>query len=491
LPKGFLTVNELKTIPIDIKYRFYQVPADHKCSVEKLQHCLLVVKSDKENGAILFDPQDGLERFQKAMSAIEAFLGSNLASCSVKFVCTDTLQSHLLSLLSSLDLPIEPVIIKNGSRVLAEPGRARIMVLPEDIIASVKEDTPKKVRVVLVDDSATIRHMLKTLLKGDEQIEVVGEADRPSVAANVIRELKPDVVTLDMNMPEKNGAEFVEEMMPSHPVPFVLVTAIGINEGDLVLRALSAGAVDYIQKPSMDEVESMRTLLLEKIKTAATAKILPRRQRVQQGQPSGKNKGKLQVPRYSANLIAIGASTGGTEAICELLVEMPKDSPPIVITQHIPPMFSTAFANRLNAICKIEVREAEDGDMIRPGLALVAPGDKHMQVVKSKKGLCVVLNQMEKVSGHRPSVDVLFRSVVDSGAQHVWGFLLTGMGKDGAEGLKALKNMGHWTAAQDEHSSVVYGMPRVAAEIGATCAIMNLHDLQNLLMNAGNVKKAG
>ena len=479
-----------QNIDMDTSYRFYQVAETQHCVVSALRQCLLIVKNSKANGAMLFDPLDGTERFTKAVNAIETFLGESLGNCSVKLACPEHLHSQLVQLLKTGKLALTPVVVKSGAKVLAEPGRARLMVLPDDIVKVTVDETTKKIRVVIVDDSATIRHMLKTLLKGDDQIEVVGEADRPSVAATVIRDLKPDVVTLDMNMPEKNGAEFVEEMMPSFPVPFVLVTAIGINEGDLVLRALTAGAVEYIQKPSLGEVDTMRPILLEKIKTASIAKLKPQRQRYATKGSDSKSSCQGQMPRYSPTLIAIGASTGGTEAITELLSEIPADSPPIIITQHIPPMFSTAFANRLNTICKIEVREAQDGDIIKQGLALVAPGDKHMRIVKSNKGLCVALNQLEKVSGHRPSVDVLFHSVNDAGIQNVWGILLTGMGKDGAEGLKSLKTSGHWTTAQDEQSSVVYGMPRVAAEIGGTCAILSLTEIQNLLMNANNVRKA-
>ncbi len=475
-----------QNIDINTSYRLYQAAGDQRCVVPALFHCLLVVKGDKANGALLFDPGDGVDRFAKVVNAVETGLGVKLNSSNLKLACPENMHSQLVQLLAVSNINVIPVVVKAGARVLTEPGKTRMMVLPADLVKIVLSDRPRKIRVVIVDDSSTIRHMLKTLLIGDEQIEVVGEADRPSVAATIIRELKPDVVTLDMNMPEKNGAEFVEEMMPSFPIPFVLVTAIGINEGDLVLRALTAGAVEYIQKPSMGEINSMRPILIEKIKTASIAKLKPSRQRQHKNAP-------LQglLPSYSPHLIAIGASTGGTEAIREILTEMPANSPPIVITQHIPPMFSTAFANRLNSICNIEVKEAQDGDLVTPGKALVAPGDMHMRIVQSNKGLCIVLNQLEKVSGHRPSVDVMFRSLNEAGIPKIWGFLLTGMGKDGAEGLKILKNAGHWTAAQDEHSSVVYGMPRVAAEIGGTCAVMNLIEIQNLLMNANNVKKAG
>ena len=483
------------SIPVNIDadtcYRFYQTEQNQLCCVSSLRYCLLIIESEKASGAFLFNPLDGMERFLKAINSIETFLGEKLVNDRVRITCPDNLFTELKQILAESKIGFKTVVVRLGAKVQAEPGKSRIMVLPDDIIKMVEKEQPQKTRVVIVDDSATIRHMLKTLLKGHDQIEVIGEADRPSVAAVVIRDLKPDVVTLDMNMPEKNGAEFVEDMMKTYPVPFVLVTAIGINEGDLVLRALTAGAVDYIQKPSMADIEHLRPILIEKVRTAAAAKLKPHRQTTQGSKGSFIDVAQEKMPRYRPNLIAIGASTGGTEAIRELLTDLPSDSPPIVITQHIPPMFSTAFANRLNTICKIEVREAEDGDLVKSGLALVAPGDKHMRIVQSPNGLRVVLNQLEKVSGHRPSVDVLFRSVNDSGVQHVWGFLLTGMGKDGAEGLKDLKMAGHWTAAQDEHTSVVYGMPRVAAEIGGTCAVMSLGDIQNLLVNVGNIRKAG
>lgn len=471
-----------KPIPLSVRYRFYQTDKGQMAFAQSLEGTLLAITHEQKSGAVLLSPDDGLDRFKRAIAALELFIGSPLTSCGLKVATTSDQEAQMRALLASAGWILDPTIVPRGTPIYCEPAAGRMMVLARSNPES------KKIRVVIVDDSKTIRQMLTSMLSRSSDIEVVGEADRPSVAKQVIEHLKPDVVTLDMNMPEMSGTEFVEATMPYHPVPFVLVTAIGLNEGDLVLRALAAGAVDYVQKPSMSELETLQPILIEKIKAAASARL----KRAHTNDPRPSESSISGQPRsFDPSFIAIGASTGGTEAIRELLSELPDDVPPLVITQHIPPVFSSAFASRLNGVCRIEVREAADGDKLEPGLALIAPGDMHMRVIRSGSELSVTLDQKDKVTGHRPSVDVLFHSLAKVGLKDGWAFLLTGMGRDGADGLLTLKNLGNWTAAQDEASSVVYGMPRVAFEIGATCSVLSLYDIQRILMRSSACQRAG
>lgn len=317
-----------------------------------------------------------------------------------------------------------------------------------------------RIKVLIVDDSLVFREGLAKGISDDAGIEVVGTASDPYMARDKIIELRPDVITLDVEMPKMNGIEFLKRLMPQYPLPVVVVSAVSSN----VFDALNAGAVDFVTKPDIQRPGGFNSFINElvvKIKIASTAKV-------------GSYK-KDYVPVNSLKsthvkenmVIAIGASTGGTEAIYQLVKVLPRDIPGIVIVQHMPPVFTRMYAERLNNACIVEVKEAQEGDMVKPGRVLIAPGDFHMSLHKENQNFYVKCIKGEKVSGHCPSVDVLFDSVANAAGSRAIGIILTGMGSDGAKGLLNMKKKGAYTIGQDEKSCVVYGMPMVSYNIGA------------------------
>ncbi|MBU6153536.1 MAG: chemotaxis response regulator protein-glutamate methylesterase [Bdellovibrionales bacterium] len=344
----------------------------------------------------------------------------------------------------------------------------------------------RKIKVLIVDDSKTIRNLLAKIMSEDPQLDVVGTADRPSAALPLIQKLKPDVITLDLEMPEVDGIAFLKQYLPHHPVPTVMITSIGMEEGTRVLQALEAGAVDYVQKPSASELEEAGPIIVEKIKAASTAKLATG------GKvgPVGLVGGQRMVPSNAGSaildqrcLVAIGSSTGGTEALRKLLTELPAAIPPVVITQHIPAVFSKAFADRMNSICPFEVSEAVHGMEVLPGNVYIAPGGKQMQVRKRNDGrMFISIDDSPPVNRHKPSVDYLFDSVEQACGGNCIGIILTGMGADGAKGLLKLKAAGARTIAQDEASCVVFGMPREAIRLGAAREVLPLGEIASKLV---------
>lgn len=321
-------------------------------------------------------------------------------------------------------------------------------------------DNYKKIRVLVVDDSRMFCEILVRAISSDPQIEVVGVAANPFEARDKILEVHPDVLTCDVEMPAMNGIEFIRRLLPQYFVPVVMVSAIS----DKVFEAMEAGAVDFVVKPDFRLPGSAETFgpdLIQKIKTARTVKTMPRRPM----KPSGQLTGNL--THGTGALIAIGASTGGTEAIFEILSNLTPVVPGIVIVQHIPPVFSQMFAERLDKQTPLRVKEAQTGDYVEQGKAFVAPGDKQMRIKKVGTRYQIECFQGEKVNGHCPSVDVLFSSVAKEAGSNAAGVLLTGMGYDGAKGLLSMRRKGSRTVGQDEASSVVYGMPKAAYDIGA------------------------
>jgi two-component system chemotaxis response regulator CheB len=329
--------------------------------------------------------------------------------------------------------------------------------------------------VLVVDDSLLFRQTVARGLEMDLGIEVVGTAVDAFEARDKIIELDPDVMILDVEMPRMNGIEFLKKLMPQYPIPVVVVSSIPNN----VFEALNAGAVDYVTK-SNTEIHSNKDMfineLIIKVKIASMAKVGHLKRRVF----TEKSGDKLNA-KSSNNIIAIGASTGGTQAILEIVKDFPRDMPGIVITQHMPPVFTKMYADRLNGICNMEVKEAEDGDSVYPGRILIAPGNLHMRLNKYGNNYFVDCFNGEKVNGHCPSVDVLFNSVADQARSNTIGIILTGMGYDGAKGLLKMKQKGAFTIGQDEESSVVYGMPKVAYEIGAVTKQTSLQDIPRLV----------
>ncbi len=319
----------------------------------------------------------------------------------------------------------------------------------------------QRIKVLIVDDSLVFRESLSREISKDPDIEVVGTATDPYMARDLIIKLKPDVLTLDVEMPKMNGIEFLKKLMPQYPLPVIVVSSVSKN----VLDALDAGAVEFVTKPNVTRPGGMASFVNEliiKIKIASTAKVGNRKSDYTPSRPVS-NQGIDTMSK----IIAIGASTGGTDAIHTVISSLPRDMPPIIIVQHMPPVFTKLYAERLNNTCELEVKEAEDGDALRPGRVLIAPGNFQMRLAKRGTGYIVKCTQEEKVSGHCPSVDVLFDSVAAVAGKQSVGVILTGMGRDGANGLLKMKKTGAYTIGQDEKSSVVYGMPMVAYNIGA------------------------
>lgn len=343
-----------------------------------------------------------------------------------------------------------------------------------------------RIKVLIVDDSAVVRRMLTEILQSQSDIEVVGEAPDPYVAREQIKRLNPDVVTLDVEMPRMDGLTFLSNLMRLRPMPVVMISSLTEQGAGVTLDALALGAVDFVAKPKMDLVhglDSAAAEIVEKVKMAARARV----------QPIPPTSGLAPSPALAAaalgrsfqttdQLIALGASTGGTEAIREVLTRFPADAPGTVIAQHIPPAYSRAFAQRLDNSCAVRVIHAEEGQRILPGHAYVAPGGLHLAVRRSGAHWLCRLDDGEPVNRHKPSVDVLFESVARAAGANAVGVLLTGMGDDGARGLKLMRDAGAFTLAQDEATSVVWGMPGSAVKLGAAVAVMPLDGLADCLL---------
>ncbi len=330
------------------------------------------------------------------------------------------------------------------------------------------------IRVLIVDDSATARAVLTEILSSDPMIEVIGSASDAYIARDKIVELRPDVICLDVEMPRMDGITFLKRLMHYMPIPVIMVSSLTQNGAKTTLEALEAGAVDFVPKPHShiyDGKEEMREELLSKIKIASKVKVVQRVLRnVQQANTTS-------LAETTHKILAIGASTGGTEALKDVLMGLPRNAPGTVIVQHMPANFTAPFAERLNSLCAMEVREARNGDSITPGVVLIAPGDYHMVVRRSGARYYVEIGSGEKVSGHRPSADVLLNSVAKIAGANAIGVILTGMGGDGARGLLSMRNAGARTLGQDEASCVVYGMPKVAYELGAVEKQLPLHKI--------------
>lgn len=365
----------------------------------------------------------------------------------------------------------------------------------------------KKIKVLIIDDSLVFCRFLSTeLAKADSNIEIVGYSMNPYDALTKIPTLRPDVITLDVEMPKVNGIEFLKELLPKHLLPVILVSSLNVS----VFDALSGGAVDFVKKPDMSRnytTSAFLSNLVSKISIASNAHVkLPAGLQSSNLRTTGGARPvasqavgaspllqtRLTAPGLKLNnmVIAIGASTGGTEATLEVLKQLPGDIPGIVITQHMPEGFTKMYAERLNRLCKMEVREAQNGDMIKRGLALIAPGgDQQMKIVRSGNAYVARLFPGDKVNGHRPSVDVLFDSVAAEVKGNAVGIILTGMGQDGAKGLLKMRHAGAYTIGQDKESCVVYGMPMVAQQIGAVCLQSSCGNISHVLLKHLNSLK--
>lgn len=355
--------------------------------------------------------------------------------------------------------------------------------------AALNKFANRKIKVMIVDDSKTIRDLLKKVISQDSQLECVAEAEKPSQVKELIEKHKPDVLTLDINLPEKDGVTLLKEIFPKYKIPTIMISSISREEGPQVLNALEIGAFDYIQKPQAADLSWVAMQIRDRIKEAAQSNL-------QNIKSASVKKAAKYVAADTDALVVIGASTGGTEALKHMFSGLPQEIPPTLVVQHIPAYFSAAFAERLNSLMPFEVREAKDGDEVKKNLVLIAPGGKQMAVQASSSGKLVIkITDDAPVNRHKPSVDYLFSSVLRLGLKNVTAVIMTGMGADGARELKNLRNAGARTIAQDQNSCVVYGMPRAAVEIGAAEAIKPLSDIADTVMKfvnetAKTVKKA-
>ncbi|MCK9201633.1 MAG: chemotaxis response regulator protein-glutamate methylesterase [Gallionella sp.] len=344
----------------------------------------------------------------------------------------------------------------------------------------------RKIKVLVVDDSALIRNVMKEIIDREKDMVCVGAAPDPIVAREMIKALNPDVLTLDVEMPKMDGLDFLERLMRLRPMPVVMVSTLTERGSDITFRALELGAVDFVSKPKMDIARGMEEYAAEiadKIRAAAQSHVHAKKTvapMVVQEKLSADAILPSNVPvRFASTekLIIIGASTGGTEAIKEVLTRFPADVPGILVTQHMPENFTKSFAERLNSLCKISVKEAEHNERILPGHAYIAPGHSHLLLKRSGANYMTELNQGPPVNRHRPSVDVLFRSAANVAGANAMGIILTGMGKDGAQGMLEMKQAGSFTIAQDEASCVVFGMPREAIALGGAAEVLPLQNV--------------
>ena len=342
--------------------------------------------------------------------------------------------------------------------------------------------TGSPVRVLIVDDSALMRQLISTMLSSDPEIEVVGTAPDPHVAREKIKSLNPDVVTLDVEMPRMDGLTFLRKIMSLRPMPVVMISTLTQAGAEVTLEALEIGAVDFIAKPVTDVASAMSELAADmqgKVKAAARSSARARRPHqsmVRQPRPL--------LNRSTGKIVCIGASTGGVEALKEILMRLPADCPPILVTQHMPATFTPAFARRLDHECPMAVSEATHSQRIEAGHAYIAPGGYHLELVRSGSNFACSVHDGPAVSGHRPSADVLFRSAARIAGSISIGVILTGMGKDGADGLLDLRQAGATTLGQDEASSLIYGMPRVAFERGAVTRQLPLSEIADAIVEA-------
>lgn len=341
----------------------------------------------------------------------------------------------------------------------------------------------RRIKVLILDDSLLFREVLAKGLSIDSSISVVAKAEDPFDAIDKIEKFQPDVITCDVNMPKMDGIEFIRQLLPQHPVPIIVVS----STSNTVFDAMNAGAIDFVSKPNMQSPQAFEVFIrdmISKVKEVSRAKVINTGGEIAKagGNPSQQMTNQPTASASGIKLIAIGASTGGTEAIFKVLSKLPTNLPGIVIVQHIPPMFSKMFADRLNNQTGFEVVEAKNNDTITAGKVIIAPGDQHMRIRKVGELLKVEVFSGERVNGHCPSVDVMMLSVAEAVQDKAVGVILTGMGYDGAKGLLAMKRKGAKTLSQDEASSVVYGMPKVAYEIGGANRQVSLDGMPNAIV---------
>ncbi|MGZ3692070.1 MAG: chemotaxis-specific protein-glutamate methyltransferase CheB [Pseudobdellovibrio sp.] len=361
-----------------------------------------------------------------------------------------------------------PTTLKKKAVILTRRKQCDIFVDEPTRRVKVSKEFEKKIKTLIVDDSLTMRRIIRNILESDGRFEVAAESGHPENALELIKSQHFELITMDLHLPDISGAELIKKYFKSYPVPTVVISSLRPEESDLVLQSLENGAVDYIQKPDQKDLKYVQDEIIQRLLTAAQS---------QTHSQTGAVKPKISF-KVEKGLLAIGASTGGTEAIKNVLLQFGNTIPPTVVVQHIPPIFSKAFADRLNRLLPFEVKEAEDGDRIRDNLVLIAPGGRQMKIAKGPSGEFIVkLTDDPPVNRHKPSVDYLFNSIVEHYKSKVVAVQLTGMGADGADGLVKLKKNGAYTIAQDESTSVVFGMPREAILRGGATEVVEIFNI--------------
>jgi two-component system chemotaxis response regulator CheB len=347
------------------------------------------------------------------------------------------------------------------------------------------------IKVVIVDDSKLIRALLSEIIKAAPDMTLVGEAEDPFQAREIIKQTNPDVLTLDIEMPRMDGITFLKNLMRLRPMPVVMLSTLTAEGAPFTLEALEVGAVDFLEKPKINVAEELpryTSILQEKIRIAAQAHVRRAEVKPASAKTNAFERNWDNLEFKLNHIVAIGASTGGTEAIKEVVTKLPAHFPPVVVTQHIPPVFSTTYAQRLDKMSKMHVHEAKDGQKIEAGHIYIAPGDEHLKIIKKGGTFYCQLEKSALVNRHRPAVDVMFDSLAELHAKHTSAVLLTGMGADGAKGLLGFREKGAFTIAQDENTCVVYGMPKAAVEMGAAEKVLPLDKIAGALVQAA-VKK--
>lgn len=432
-----------------------------------------------------------VETFEKVMSFVSDYFKSEIGKIEVKTIGIAKAIEAVSGFFDNKKFQTLKKIEKSGQVevcFLPEINKVRVSIEAQasaPVARPAVKAMPTKFKVLVVDDSKTIRTILSKIFSSDPMFEVCAMAEKPSDVEGLIQKFKPDVITLDIHMPEMDGVTLLKTIIaPKYHIPTVMISSISMAEGPLVLDALENGAVDYIQKPEMSEIEKVTPFILEKVRTAAMAnvskKLHTRERRVSV---------KTTEVCNQDSLIVLGSSTGGTEAIRDILTALPNNIPPMLIVQHIPAVFSLAFAKRMNELCPFDVKEAENGDEVRPNRVLIAPGGTQMKMIHKAGKTYVEINDDEPVNRFKPSVDYMFFSVAKSLYTHTVAVILTGMGKDGAKGMLELRNMGVRTIAQDEETSVVFGMPKEAIHIGAAEFVEPLGNIAEKITVLTNQKK--
>lgn len=416
---------------------------------------------------------------KKFHQKIEAHLKASGKEISYKIVGEKKTSSKYDDIFSTFGWVKEKLVDREGqTEIFYDPFSQKVRVSQEvKSHAVVSAPIKEKVRVMIVDDSKTIRDLLEKIFLRDPTFEVIASISHPKEVEDSIKKLRPDVITLDIHMPEMNGVELLRKIFPVYKIPTVMISSISPEDGTFVLDALEIGAVDYIKKPEFSELAHVMPVILEKVKAAANAKVLTKK-----STPAA----KVTLSNHKIdqeNLVVIGSSTGGTEALKNILTCLPANIPPVLIVQHIPAVFSEAFANRMDTLCPFKVSEAKDGEIVEAGHVYVAPGGKQMKVIKKATQLQIVITDDEPVNRHKPSVDYLFDSVAAINPPKLVGAILTGMGGDGARGLKKLRDLGASTIAQDEESCVVFGMPREAIKLGGADKVLHLSMIADEIIN--------